>query len=116
LKRPLEPAFLKRFDRHVGEHIAEPLSIEDLARHCGVSWKTLERAFGEFRGMTPVAHLRNMRLDAARRALDAGDGGVAEVASRFGFGSSTTFSLEYRKRFGVPPSRTKRRAALAAAG
>jgi len=32
---------------------------------------------------------------------------VAEIAARYAFGSSTTFALEYRKRFGVAPSRTK---------
>ena len=113
-KRPLEPAFLKRFDRYVAEHIGEPFAIRALAQHCGVSWKTLERAFGEFRGLTPVAHVRNLRLDAARTALDAGTASVAQAAARFAFRSATTFSLEYRKRFGVPPSRTKRRAAAAA--
>jgi AraC-like DNA-binding protein len=112
-KRPLEPFFLKRADRYVAERLGEPLSIEDLARHCGVSWKTLQKAFGDFRGVTPVAHVRNTRLDAARKALDAGDATVAEVAARYGFRSTTTFSLEYRKRFGIPPSRTKRRAAMA---
>jgi transcriptional regulator GlxA family with amidase domain len=114
-KRPLEPSFLKRADRYVAEHLGEPLAIEDLARSCGVSWKTLQRAFADFRGVTPVAHIRNVRLDAARRALDTGNASVAEAAGRFGFGSVTTFSLEYRRRFGVPPSRTRRRAAAVAA-
>jgi transcriptional regulator GlxA family with amidase domain len=113
-KRPLEPAFLKRFDRLVAERIADRLEIRELAGLCGVSWKTLERTFTDFRGLTPVAHVRNMRLDAARVALDRGDVGVSEAAARFGFGSPTTFSLEYRKRFGVSPSRTRKRAALAA--
>ncbi len=110
-RRPLEPFFLKRADRYVAEHLGEALAIERLARQCGVSWKTLQKAFNDFRGLTPVAHVRNVRLDAARKALDAGDATVAEAAARFGFRSPTTFSLEYRKRFGVPPSRTKRRAA-----
>jgi transcriptional regulator GlxA family with amidase domain len=52
--------------------------------------------------------MRNLRLDHARSALDQGDVPVGEVAARFGFGSSTTFALEYRKRFGMSPSRTKR--------
>jgi AraC-like DNA-binding protein len=111
--RPLEPFFLKRADRYVAERIGEALAIEELARHCGVSWKTLQKAFVDSRGITPVAYVRNMRLDAARKALDEG-ARVAEVAERFGFRSVTTFSLEYRKRFGVPPSRTKRRAAARA--
>ena len=73
-----------------------------------MSWRTLENAFTDFRGLTPVAHVRNVRLDEAHRALHDGDTSVAEVAARFGFGSATTFALEYRKRFGVSPIHTRR--------
>ena len=54
-----------------------------------------------------LARQIQLRLDHARRALEAGDRSVAEIAARFGFGSSTTFALEYRKRFGVAPSHTR---------
>jgi len=107
-KRPLEPFFLKSADRFILEHIGEALPVGRLAEHCGVSLRTLEKAFTDLRGLTPVAHMRNLRLDHARRALDESDATVAEVAARFGFRSSTTFALEYRKRFGMAPSRTKR--------
>ena len=107
-KRPLEPYFLKHADRFIVEHIGESLPVERLAKQCGVSVRTLESTFASFRGTTPVAHMRNMRLDQARRALNETDVGVREIAARFGFRSSTTFALEYRRRFGVPPSRTKR--------
>ena len=105
-KRPLEPFFLKRADRFIAQQLARPLAIAQLARHCGVSARTLEKAFTRFRGVTPVAHVRNLRLDAAHDALNANEGSVGEIAARFGFGSATTFSLEYRRRFGVAPSRT----------
>jgi transcriptional regulator GlxA family with amidase domain len=82
--------------------------VSRLAKHCGVSLRTLEKAFTDLRGLTPVAHMRNLRLDRARRALDERHASVAEVAARFGFRSPTTFALEYRKRFGISPSRTKR--------
>jgi AraC-like DNA-binding protein len=107
-KRPLEPYFLKRADRFILEHVSEPFTISDLAKGCGVSWRTLEKAFGAFRGLTPVAHVRNVRLDHARHALAEERATVGAVAERYGFRSSTTFALEYRKRFGVAPSRTKR--------
>ena len=81
-----------------------------MAAHCGVSWRTLEKAFTDFRGVTPVAHVRNVRLDHAQHALDGGDATIAEIASRCGFKSATTFSLENRKRFGVPPSRARQMA------
>jgi len=104
-RRPLEPNFLKRADRFVEAQRGAPLSVSDVAAHLKVSDRTLEKAFAEFRGITAVAHLRNRRLDDARAALEEGTAGVAEVATRFGFGSTTTFALEFRKRFGVPPSR-----------
>jgi AraC-like DNA-binding protein len=107
-KRPLEPFYLKSADRFILQHIGEALSVGHLADHCGVSQRTLEKAFTDLRGITPVAHMRNLRLECAHRALADSKATVADVAARFGFGSSTTFALEYRKRFGIAPRRTKR--------
>jgi AraC-like DNA-binding protein len=107
-KRPLEPYFLKRADGFIAAHLAEPLTIGSLARHCGVSPRTLQKAFAHFRGITPVAHARNMRLEAAHRALERDGVSVAEAGAGAGFRSSTTFALEYRKRYGVPPIHTRR--------
>jgi AraC-like DNA-binding protein len=107
-KVPLEPFFLKRADRFIAAHLGQAFSMKQLAIECGVSWRTLQKAFGEYRGITPVAHVRNVRLDQAHHVLEGGDAGVGEVASRFGFRSPTTFALEYRKRFGTTPSHKKR--------
>ena len=110
-KRPLEPYYLKRADRFIAANLGGELTMAALAEHCGVSERTLQKAFSDFRGTTPVAHVRNVRLDAAHRALQEEEGvGVAQVAKRFGFGSVTTFTLAYRKRFGAPPSRTRKSA------
>ena len=106
---PLEPHFLKCADRYILDHLGKPLAIDTLASQCGVSTRTLEKGFADFRGLTPVAHVRNLRLDHARHAMAGGEATVGEVAARYGFRSATTFANEYRKRFGVPPSRTTRR-------
>ena len=107
-KRPLEPFFLKRAERFILEHISQRFTVSDLAKHCGVSWRTLQMSFGAFRGLTPVAHVRNVRLERAHDALAEKHLTVAEIAAHYGFRSSTTFALEYRKRFGMAPSRTRR--------
>ena len=112
-RRPLEPHFLKRADRFVAQNLGRRPSVCEMARQCGVSWRTLDKAFCDFRGVTPVAHARNMRLDAARTALQATGCSVAEAARLHGFGSVTTFSLEYRRRFGAPPSALTRKARAA---
>jgi AraC-like DNA-binding protein len=107
-RRPLEPYFLKRVDEVIERH-AGALPVAQLARHCGVSWRTLEKAFLSFRGVTAVAYLRNRKLDGARQMLEEG-ASVQEAAARCGFGSVTTFANEYRKRFGMAPSRARRQA------
>jgi len=113
VKRPLEPFFLKRADRYILEHLGESITVIRLAEHCEVSSRTLQKAFAESRGITAVAHVRNLRLDRARDNLQTSDASVAAVAARCGFRSSTTFAIEYRKRFGVAPSRAKRAAGSA---
>lgn len=108
-KRLLEPFYLKRADRFVVEHIAEPLAMSRLAEACGVSTRTLLKTFVDFRGITPVAHVRNLRLDHARGVLEAGNATVGEAARRSGFRSATTFALEFRKRFGITPRQAARK-------
>jgi AraC-like DNA-binding protein len=103
----LEPYYLKRADRFIDEHIETAFTVGELAAHCGVSSRMLEKTFADFRGITPVAHMRNQRLDRALRALER-DATVAEAARISGFASATTFALEFRRRYGVTPSRAKR--------
>ncbi len=106
-KRPLEPYYLKRADRYIRDRLAEPFTVAELARHCGVGQRTLEKAMADYRAITPVAHVRNLRLDRARQELEEGADGVGDVARRWGFGSPTTFALAFRRRFGVAPSRAR---------
>lgn len=107
-KPPLEPYFLKRADRFIAEHLHEPFMVAELARHCSVGLRTLQQAFLRFRGLTPVAHTRNLRLDGAHRALTEESAAVAEVAARYTFRSPRTFAAEYRKRFGAAPGQARR--------
>lgn len=105
-QRLLEPFYVKRADRFLRENLSLRVSIDELAAHCGVSPRTLQQGFKRFRGVSPVAHARNLRLEESHAALRQGEGSVAEVAARLGFGSLTTFSLEYRRRFGQSPRET----------
>ncbi|MCY7389110.1 MAG: helix-turn-helix transcriptional regulator [Burkholderiales bacterium] len=100
---PLEPFYMKRADNFLKSHANEAFELLHLAEHCGVSARSLQLGFRKFRGITPMAYARNLRLDAVHRELQAGNGTVAALARQFSFKSVTTFSMEYRRRFGVAP-------------
>ena len=83
------------------------LSLPQAAAYCGVSERTLQKAFVDFRNVTTIAHGRNARQDHAHQAVLGGNRSVQDVAAQCGCRSVTTFALEYRKRFGTPPSHTR---------
>ena len=61
--------------------------------------------------MTPIQFQKEIRLREARARLIAEPGDVAGAGFAVGYDSPSQFSREYRRMFGVPPSRDARRAA-----
>lgn len=86
-------------------------TVEDLARHAGVSVRALQEGFRRQLGTTPMEYVRSCRLEVAHRALRAADpseASVTDLATAAGFSHLGRFSVDYRKRFGCSPSATLR--------
>ncbi|ARC58380.1 HTH-type transcriptional regulator CdhR [Frondihabitans sp. 762G35] len=95
------------------QHGAErPLTPADMAEAAGMSPRSLQLAFRKHLGVTPIAYLRQVRLDRVRQELRAGDPDtttVADIARHWGFGHLGRFSSAYAMRFGEHPHETLRR-------
>jgi len=89
-------------------HRAEPVSMGDLAARAGVSVRAVEQAFASHVGAPPMACLRAMRLDLARRLLEAAPAGsnVTAVVLEAGINHLGRFAGEYQRRYGELPSET----------
>ncbi|MGN6742117.1 MAG: helix-turn-helix domain-containing protein, partial [Amnibacterium sp.] len=108
-----DTAILRRAIAELRAHLSDPISIPEVAAAAGVSVRGLQLVFERQLGVTPLLHLRNLRLEAAREALLAApDGGttVAEVAQRFGYANAGRFSTHYRDAYGESPAAQIRRA------
>ncbi len=93
-------------------HAAEHLYVTDLCEAASVSERTLQYAFRELMGMTPMAFLTRLRLHRVRQALRAGTQGTTTVTAeslRWGFWHFGDFSRAYKECFGELPSDTLRR-------
>jgi AraC-like DNA-binding protein len=86
----------------------KPLLIEDLTAAVGIGARSLFRSFKKYKGVSPKAFLRMVRLRNANRLLiDAGrDTSVADIAAACGFNNAGHFAKDYRETFGEPPSAT----------
>ena len=100
---------VRRIDEYLDAHEHEVPSLAELCAVAGTSERTLEYAFREQIGLTPVRYLRLRRLNRARRELCSADPEttrVTDVAMRWGFWQLGRFAVEYRALFGERPSET----------
>lgn len=95
---------------YIESHLCAPVSLEDLARAAGVSFRTLNAVCHRHHGISPMELLRNIRLDAvrARLLLDPG-ASITETALALGFGHLGRFAAYYAARFNELPSDTQKR-------
>jgi len=90
----------------------EPLRIEALAEAVHMSTSSLHHHFKAVTAMSPLQYQKHLRLHEARRLLLSDGLDASAVAHRVGYESASQFSREYRRLFGVPPSRTTRSSAV----
>jgi AraC family ethanolamine operon transcriptional activator len=92
--------------------LSEPLPLSELCRHAGLKVRTLETGFREVTGLTPIAYIRSLRLNAVRRSLNdasAQQRSISNIALDNGFWHLSQFATDYRKLFGETPMITRRR-------
>lgn len=107
---PLRPRNLRAALAYIEAHLAEPMTLGDMAQAAGCSARTLNATFHEHLCVSPMTRVRQLRLERVRAELLHGGRSVTEVAYRWGFTHLGRFSGAYHKRFGELPSETLRRA------
>jgi AraC-like DNA-binding protein len=114
LNRPpvtIAPYYVKRAEEFIRTHAREDLTVEKIAAAAGVSPRSMFYGFKQWRNTTPMAHVRELRLDMARQALKEArqrGGTVSDAAMSAGFTNFSQFSKIYKARYGETPSMTLR--------
>jgi AraC-like DNA-binding protein len=88
---------------YVRSHLAEPLSVADLAERACLSPSAFAHLFRDVSGMSPYQFIKSVRLDRARELLVGGELNVSEVARSVGYSSLSHFINEFKRHFGVTP-------------
>ena len=110
--RQAQSLIVKVAEDHALSLTGTSIYVTDLCRVAGVSERSLEYAFKEVLGLTPMAYLTRLRLHRVRQALIAANPEsttVSAEALRWGFWHFGEFSRAYRDCFGELPSDTLRR-------
>lgn len=109
-ERSVCPRHVVKAYQYMEANARENITIADLTRLTGVSGRALYEGFRRFKGSSPKACLRAIRMQAIRKELLAGTADdVTRVAARWGFTHLGRFASSYQKIFGEKPSHTLRR-------
>ena len=90
-------------------HLEDPLSQTQVARHCRLSARQLQRLFSNLIGETFHQAYMQLRLDRAYQLLKQTDMPIVEVAIACGFSNGSYFAQAARKRWNMTPSRVRSR-------
>ncbi len=93
----------KRVIAILKENIAEPPSLDEIARRVGCSSFHLSRIFTQQLGYTMTQCLRQLRMERAAELLLEGQLKITSVALEVGYSSPSHFSTAFHETFGCCP-------------
>lgn len=98
-------ALYLRVKDYLEAHLSDPLTLESVCRHFGMSQTSLSRLFRTCAGGSFVEELTALRIRYAKRQIELDPGVLMkELARRAGFSDPLYFSRVFRRIAGVSPS------------
>ena len=94
---------VERAIRHMKEHLADPLDLDELAQIAAISKFHFVRVFDETTGTTPHHFLSCLRIQRAKELLLQSGTPITEVCLEVGFNSLGTFSTKFSELVGLSP-------------
>lgn len=104
----LAPRYVAAAEAYLRAHARDAPTLTELAAAVGVSVRALTGAFRSYRDQSPIALLREVRMNGVRSDLLSAPPGatVTSVLRSWGYVNHGVFAQAYGARFGEPPSAT----------
>ena len=88
---------------YVRNNYQYPISMDELAHKCDMSYYSFSRFFKQMTGKSFTEHLLDTRLSYAQKKLLSDDASVSEIAATCGFEYVSYFIKRFRQKYGVTP-------------
>ncbi|HHY82757.1 MAG TPA: helix-turn-helix transcriptional regulator [Clostridiales bacterium] len=95
---------IQRAIEYIEDNLTEELDIQDIAEKAFVSAFHFQRVFSTLCGFTVGEYIRNRRLSLAAQELSESNARIIDVAVKYGYDSSESFTRAFTKFHGIPPS------------
>jgi AraC family transcriptional regulator len=106
---PLDHGRLRRVLDYISAHVADEITLADLARVAGLSAFHFARTFTLAIGVSPRRYISRIRLENAMAEIAAGGLPLAQIALNARFSSQASFTRAFRRATGMTPAEYRRR-------
>jgi AraC-like DNA-binding protein/ligand-binding sensor protein len=100
----VEPAAVASARQFVQDHADEPISLEQVVQHVGVSRFYFCKLFKKATGMTLTEYVSRVRVEKAKALLVNPSLRISEIVFAAGFGSIPRFNSVFKQYVGMPPT------------
>lgn len=94
---------IKKAQDYIEQNYAEKLNIDAIAEHVGVSGRSFLRRFKKATANTPLEYIQRVKIEAAKKALEATAKTISEVMYNVGYNDEKSFRSIFRKHTGLSP-------------
>jgi len=99
-----KPYISARMKRFVEAHAIETFTVEEAARHVGLSVSRAAHLFKESYGKTMIQYAMDIRLSGAVDRMNYTNMTLGQISDSCGFRSYTFFHKAFKEKFGVSPA------------
>ncbi len=93
--------FKKNFNDFLSEHLSDELSVDYIALSLGIGKTKLYDSCKKYLGCSVASHIKNLRIEEAKRLLKDTALSVAEISERVGFSDYNYFCRVFKRETGI---------------
>lgn len=90
--------------QYIENHIYDDISVEDIAKHIGISSFYYQKGFTMLCGFTVAEYIRNRRLALAGNEIVGTDQKIIDIALKYGYDSPDSFTKAFTRFHGATPT------------
>jgi len=94
---------VKKAQEFIEKNVADKISVEDLASKFAIGRRNFERRFKKATNNTPVEYIQRVKIEAAKKSLEASRKNVTEVMYDVGYSDTKAFRTVFKKITGMSP-------------
>lgn len=94
-----------QIDEYISKHFSEQIDALSLCQKFEIGKTQLYEIAKQNYGIGIAEHIRNLRIEKAKRLLEESELPLAEIASQCGFKNHNYFITVFKRMVGIPPKR-----------